>query len=124
MADPVSTSPSFWEWLSGILWLALVTVVGIVYKRSNDDRIKTEAALEEVASKEDLKAVNLIAADAVRHQEYEQNRREIREDMGLIHTKIDSTHRELNAKIDTLTQNINTNQINIIAAIASIKHSK
>jgi hypothetical protein len=114
MADPTPQPVlALWEWISAGFITVLSALIGIIWSRNNEDRKNTEAALKEVASKEELKAVNLVAADAVRHDEYEQNRQEVRQDMQKIHEKLDK-----------VIADVHTSHSTIMLALAQIKNGK
>lgn len=133
MADPVTSNSTVWQWVSGSLLSFAMLLIGIVWRRSENDKKKTDARLDEIetrlgqtASREELSDVTLVYSDIVRRSEYEQYRREMREDMGIIHAKIDGASRELNSKIDTigkdLNSQLNTNQVAILNAISNIRN--
>ncbi len=117
----MAPAPGLWEWIAGALYGFLAILVGLIYSRSEkqikEDRLRIDAALAEVATKEELKAVKLEAADLVRHSDYDQNRSEIRQDIVGIHLKIDTMGRDLHSQISTT-------QSNLLTAIASLKSEK
>lgn len=121
MADPVSAPLRFWEWLFLGIWGVAAALVGVIWKRNNEDRIAADAAIQRVedaiasaATKEEVKALRLLLSDAVRHEEYDQNRQEMRMDMNTLHAKIETMSRDIHAQIAS-------NQIAILNAIATLK---
>lgn len=126
-----SSNPTlaWWEWLAGALWMMLAGVLGVLMRRYSLDRSETKQAIdlieEQMATKDEIRRLDAIVLGAVRQSEYEQNRRETREDMNAVHRKIETAATALDVKLDGVSRDLRTqiadSQKTIMTAIIDLR---